>query len=261
MWNSKNNASTKGSGSGNRSNDKKVSSVNPRRFLESFPASQSTINKAPTSHIDKNTVYDIPVGLSEEILNRHQSDSITSGADWMSQLKEQSAQFLSDQRGTESEQNQRDLLYKRGVEVLIDKIFSIMQHFMFEFNKVASGTDLQISGTISGVVKEVIRYNKYKEAEETRNYFRARLSTRTYSLIIRGKVQQIDFFLLPVNRAMALSKEEDEFTPLATLNIKISEKGMMWRMSDGFPPVDSLESLSMWLFGKLIEQSKKVELE
>lgn len=261
MWNSKNDASTKRSGRVNRSNDKELSTVNPRRFLESFSPTQGTINKTNTSHADKGAGFDIPVGFSEEILNRHQGDASTSDTRWMSQLKQQSAQFLNEQRGSISEQNERDLLYKRGVEVLIDKIFSIMQHFMFEFNKVASGTDLQVSGTISGEVSEVIRYNKYKEAEETRRYFRARLSTRTYSLVIRGNVQLIDFFLLPVNRAMALSREEDEFTPLATLNVKISEKGLMWRMSDGFPPVDSLESLSMWLFGKLIEKSKNVSLD
>jgi hypothetical protein len=143
----------------------------------------------------------------------------------------------------------------------VDKIFSHLQHFMFEFNKVASGTDLQVSGTISGAVTEVIRLNKFKEAEETRSYFRARLSTRTYSLTIRGKEQAIDFFLLPVNRAMALSREEDEYTPLATLDIKISGNGMMWRLADGYPTVDSLESLSMWLFSQLIEQSKKAEEE
>src|SRR5262249_35384923 len=99
-------------------------------------------------------------------------------------------------------------------------------------------------------------YNKFREAEETKTYFRARFSTRLYSLVLRGREQSVDVFLLPVNRTMALSKGESEYKPLATIQVKITEEGMMWRMADGNPSLDSLESLCMWLFSQLIERTK-----
>src|SRR5262249_10273165 len=149
-----------------------------------------------------------------------------------------------------------DPVYKKGIEILIDKIFGLLQRFMYEFNKVAAGTDLHVSGTISGDVTEVTRYNKFREAEETQTYFRARCSTRLYSLVLRGREQSVDIFLLPVNRTMALSSGEREYKPLATIQVKITEEGMMWRMADSNPPVDSLENLCMWLFSQLIERTK-----
>jgi len=196
------------------------------------------------------------VALSQQILSRHQVEPPTFSGDWMSKLKEESVQFLRDQNAIVPAES-KESLYKRGMEILIDKIFALMQRYMCEFNKVAGGTELHVSGTISGEVTEVTRFNKLREAEETETYFRARFSTRLYSLVLRGRDEVIDFFLLPTNKTMALSKGERDYKPLATIQIKITAEGMMWRMAAGVPPVDTLEHLSMWLFGRLIQETKK----
>ena len=142
------------------------------------------------------------------------------------------------------------------MEQLIDKIYGLLQRYIFEFNQVAAGTELYVSGTISGDVTEVTKYNKMREAQETQTYFRARVSTHTHSLVMRGKDEFIEFYLIPVNKVMALSKSEGDYKPLARIQVKISELGMMWRMKGGQPPVESLDELSMWLFSTLIQVTK-----
>jgi len=198
------------------------------------------------------------VAMSEQILANREGDpnAGSAGGDWMTRLKAESVQFLDEQRGGSAQTLSKDSIYKKGIEILVDKVFNLLQRYMYEFNKVASGTDLHVSGSISGDITEVTRFNKFREAEETQTYFRARFSTRHFSLVLRGKDTTIDFFLLPVARSMALSRGENEYSPLATIQMRITEDGMMWRMKDGVPPVDGLEALAMWLFQQLVQQTK-----
>jgi hypothetical protein len=55
---------------------------------------------------------------------------------------------------------------------------------------------------------------------------------------------------------MALSQSENQYPPLCVIQVKITDQGMMWRMKDGEPAVDTLDQLCMWLFTKLIEETK-----
>jgi hypothetical protein len=197
------------------------------------------------------------IALSSEILaKRGLADQEEEEDAWLEDLKQDSRQFLKHRVGVRLDRMKQESIDKEGIEITVDRLFSRLQGFMYEFNKVAVGTDLHVSATISGDVTEVMRYNKFREAEETRTYFRARFSTSIYSLLIRGKNQTIDFYLLPVNRAMALSMMEDEYKPLATIEIKVDEDGIMWRTVGDGPTYTSLKELCAWLFKELVEQTR-----
>jgi len=239
----------------NRSTDNRGDrEMDSRRFFGEHKGQQP---KRPDNDKAANTSGPSGWQIAQQILIHHEpeSASVTNG-DWMAKLKEESERFLDQQRGGSLEKGNQESIYKKGIEILVDKIFALLQRYMYEFNKVAAGTDLHVSGTISGDVTEVTRFNKLREAEETATYFRARFSTKYFSLILRGKDDFVDFYLLPVNRAMALSKSESEYKAIATLQVKITEEGMMWRLRDGVPAVDSLENLSIWLFQQLVNQTK-----
>ena len=259
MLGNKEDASQKRSGRGSTRNEK---TPDPRRYLDNHPARQGAVKSTGLAAVsggdhpsNVKSGVNWQIALSEQIIVNSQTEMDMAGSDWMSKLKAESAQFLQEKTAP-APLTQRETIYKKGIEILIDKIFGLLQHFMYEFNKVAAGTDLHVSGTISGDVTEVTRYNKFREAEETQTYFRARFSTRLYSLVLRGKDESIDIFLLPVNRTMALSKSENEYRPLSTIQVKITEEGMMWRLAEGYPSVDSLEGLCMWLFRELIQKTK-----
>jgi hypothetical protein len=222
----------------------------PRKFLDNSP------RRTNPKGVGLNTKQEWPEALSQQIVVYHESQSTESGSDWMSKLKEDSAQFLAEQRGVHLKQIYKESLHKQGIESLMDKIYGLMQRYCFEFNQVASGTDLHVASTICGDVTEVLRYNRFREIEETLTYFRARLSTKYLSLVLRGK-DDIQFYVIPTNQIMALSKYENEYRPIATIQVKFTDQGMMWRMKDSVPPVDSLEELSMWLFTNLVQESKR----
>ncbi|MBS2003969.1 MAG: hypothetical protein U0103_21465 [Candidatus Obscuribacterales bacterium] len=263
MWDKKKG----GSGSG-KDAPKPRDPKETRKFLDNHPARQSGMPR----NVDRvgfetgGAVGDISAdereaALSRQILVYHESQNAETGNDWMYKLKEDSMQYLAEKRGIDLQQIYRESIYKKGIETLIDKIYGLLQRYQFEFNQVAAGTELHVSGTISGDVTEVTRANKLREAQETKTYFRARLSTRTHSLVLRGKDDAIEFYLLPVNKVMALSKSEVDYKPLARIQVKISELGMMWRMSDANPSVDSLDELCMWLFSSLIQATKSAAVQ
>ena len=228
-----------------------------KKFLQTHPSSIAQ-NAAKTKPGDLDPgLGGIGVSpLSQQILVYHEAEPAAAGNDWMFKLKEESMQFLADQKGVEFQKGQREQVYKKGIETLIDKIFGMLQRFTFEFNQIAAGTDLHVSGTISGDVTEVTQYNKMREAVESETYFRARVSTRLFSLVLRGKNESVEFYLLPVNKVMALSKTEKQYRPLARIQVRITEEGMMWRMENGVPAVDSMDELCMWLFSNLINETK-----
>lgn len=233
--------------------------ADPRRNAAVHPSQlrlpAQKMETASGEHAARGNNKNWQVELSQQILVQHGQSGL-GGADWMSKLKQESANYLQEQKGAGAAQFQIGSAYKRGIEILIDKIFAQLQTFTYEFNKVAAGTDLHVSGSVSGDVTEVISYNKFREPQETATYFRARFSTRLYSLVFRGRDESVDVFLLPANLSMALSKGENEYPPLTTIQVKIQEDGMMWRLAEGGPPVDSLENLCMWLFSQLVQKTK-----
>ncbi len=241
-----------------------------RKFIDNHPSRTTALPR----NVDR-SAYDVgtgvPVagpaptqgadwqqGVAQQILVYRETEPEMQGADWMSQLKQDSAQFLADQRGVRLQDIYRESIYKTGIAILVDKIYGLLQRYTYEFNQVAAGTELHVSGTISGETTEVTRYNRFREAEETKTYFRCRFSTRLVSLTVRGQDDKVEAFVLPANQAMALSKCEDSYSPICMVQVKITEQGMMWRMKDGVPSVESLDQLCMWLFGMLIQETKAV---
>ncbi len=259
MWDKKKGGSGGSSKDPGKSRDPKET----RKFLDNHPARQGALPRSVDRQGFENGGFgdvspdEREAALSQQILVYHESQTAETGNDWMYKLKEDSMQYLAEKRGINLQQIYRESIYKKGIETLIDKIYGLLQRYQFEFNQVAGGTELHVSGTISGDVTEVTRFNKLREAEETKTYFRARMSTRSHSLVLRGKDDCIDFYLIPVNKVMALSKSEVDYRPLTRIQVKISELGMMWRMSDGNPAVDSLDELCMWLFSALIQVTKE----
>lgn len=234
-----------------------------RKFLDAHPAKPGGPGKGANATPESVQFHamqqsDQLSNVAQHVLVYHETDGgATSGSDWMSRLKEESMHFLAEQRGMELQQLYREAAYKKGVEVLVDKIYGLLQRFAFEFNQIAGGTDLHVSGTISGDVTEATKVNRMREIEETETFFRARFSTKLFSLVVRGKDDHIDFYLLPTSRMLAASLAESEYKPISTLQVRITEQGMMWRMADAIPPVDSLDKLCMWLFTTLIEETKE----
>src|SRR5579872_1579298 len=81
--------------------------------------------------------------LSDQILAQSAGPTTDSMRDnWLAALKLESLQFIENQSGGRRKRMRREQLNKEAIEVTVDRLFSCLQGFAFEFNKVAVGTEL-----------------------------------------------------------------------------------------------------------------------
>src|SRR5271156_5955671 len=124
--------------------EKKDRESEAKKFLKTHPASHTAgLNREVDRRAYEQAAPDAGVvmpanSLSQQILVYHESEPAEAGNDWMFKLKEESMQFLADQKGVELQKLYRDSVYKKGIETLIDKIFGLLQRYTFEFNQIAA---------------------------------------------------------------------------------------------------------------------------
>jgi len=242
-----------------------------RKFVDVHPASQNglprNIDKTMFGHGESHSLDDKTRGqvrshmaLSEQFLTGFGVERSEKVMSWMDKLKEDSEKFLYSRRDDLIEDEMKANMYRSAISYLVDKMFQDLRWFAHEYNKVAHGTPLQISSSILGEVTEVVRVNSKREAEETATFFRARLSNRRHSLVMRGGANKIDFYIVPVSQSMATSVVEMGYGPMATIMVKVTQSGLNWRLLDSdFNPA-SIEEFCMWLFGEFVEATRQ-ELE
>jgi hypothetical protein len=239
-----------------------------RKFVDVHPASQGglprNVDRTMFGHGSATVMNDKTKGevnshmvLSEQFLSCvgvERSDKVIS---WMDKLKADSERFLHSRRDDLVEDELKASLYRSAISHLVDKIFQDLRWFAHEYNKVAHGTPLQISSSILGEVTEVVRVNSKREAEETATFFRARLSNRRHSLVLRGGANKIDCYIVPVSQVMAMSIVEAGYAPFATVTIKLGESGLAWKLIDSDFCPSSIEELCMWIFSEFVETTRR----
>ena len=239
-----------------------------RKFVNLHPASQMSlprnVDKTMFGHgaeavMDSKTRGEVHshMALSEQFLACAGQDRSSLVISWMDRLKNESQQFIQERRDDLVEDEMKANMYRSSISHLVDGIFHDLRWCAHEYNKVAKGTPLQVSSSILGEVNEVVRVNSRREVEETATYFRARLSNRKYSLVVRGGANRIDFYIVPVSQVMAMSIVEAGYAPIATVAIKLAEAGVVWRTTGCNYRPGSLEELSMWIFSQFVEATRR----
>jgi hypothetical protein len=259
------------SSNGNFSGKGGLSKAESRKFVDVHPASQAglprNIDKTMFGHGEMAALDDKTQGkvnshraLSEQFLSTYGVERSERVMSWMEKLKAESERFIHARRDDLVEDEMKAAMYRSAVSYLVDKMFHDLRWFAHEYNQVAHGTPLQISSSILGEVTEVVRINSKREAEETCTFFRARLSNRRQSLIVRGGADKIEFYIVPVGQSMAGSVVETGYFPFATVLVKINENGLNWRLLDNPTDPSNLEDLCMWVFAEFVETTRS-ELE
>ncbi|GEM_PF-3363429 len=122
----------------------------------------------------------------------------------------------------------------------IDRIADLLQSRCDEFNQTAGGA-LYVSMTQPAFV----------EAEGKQTY-QARLSASFWDLIIRGRNKTVEFFFVPAERVIFISRSARRLRASARMKATTRGAGVVWKL-DGRPVADdSLETLCRDLFTTLI---------
>jgi hypothetical protein len=197
--------------------------------------------------------------LNEVILTRYQQAPDVERTSFVEKITQDSLDFLAKRQGMRLQQLQQAAMLNESMTNLVARMFTRMESYSLELNAYLGCLDLHTVATRAAHVREVTRYSKTRQPIETITYYRARIGTHTWSLVMRGREGRIEFFLLPVERVMGLSKTESLFEPIATIDAELIAELDTVEWIHEERPLSELreEELCMNLFTKLIAATRE----
>jgi len=101
-------------------------------------------------------------------------------------------------------------LIRESMIEIIDHMFDSFQNTAYEFNQVTGGSDLELSWIRPCLTRE--RVSEWHAGQyETADLFSGRISTRYWTLVVRGTVNGITAFILPADKMLAFNTEPGQF--------------------------------------------------
>lgn len=176
---------------------------------------------------------------------------------FLSHMAVESMDFIKEQRNKLDRAQREETLCHSSMAAMIEHVFEILKAYSYELNNALGYGPLHVATTNPQAVTEVLKFNKMRQAEESVTFHRGRLSTPSFSLIVRGDKRGIHFYILPVERAIGLSQQECHFIPVMRLSTKLIGNSVFWETDCGKQLTPSMvEMICMSLFERLIEETK-----
>jgi hypothetical protein len=195
--------------------------------------------------------------LRDQILTAYQNQPKEESRLFVNRLRDESLSFLAQRRGVRMQQMQRLARLNESMTIVVRRVFDVLECFALELNCYVGCTELQTALTRPQHVREVTRFSKSRQPLEIVAFFRARLASPSWSLVIRGRDDRIEFFLIPVGKVMGLSKSEASYEPVAVLAAQIKDDQVDWSLDNKPFSSDIEQELCMALFSKLIDATKQ----
>jgi len=114
----------------------------------------------------------------------------------------------------------------------VDGIFDLLQMAAYEINKATHGSELELTWFRPEPEKDrepqpVWTSELVKPASVV-----GRLSTRFWSLVLKGSATEIQAFILPVEKLLGFSTSSAGFTPYVTARSEMSPNGILWKIDN-----------------------------
>jgi hypothetical protein len=193
--------------------------------------------------------------LSRRIIDHFQMKPDEHVRDFVGRLTEQSLTFVAERRGLKLKEAEHACIIGQSARELMDNMFVFLYHCSAQLNSSLGMASLAISHRAPEYVTEVVRYTTLRQPIESVMYYRARLASPTWCLVLRSKDNRIELFVVPTTAVLGLSKTETNFKPLCTMSATIKDKVATWEI-DGEPLTEeSQREACMLAFKKLIDRT------
>lgn len=149
--------------------------------------------------------------------------------------------------------------FNRSAQYVIGRIVEFINPYAGLLNKTIGNSELHTLLTGPEQVTEEIYHPG--EDVEYRTDFRARFSTYTWSLLLRGRDGTIDVFLIPSDKVLKLTKLESIYRPVAQLTARADERGIMWDLDGDELDWQGAQVLFLDLFQQLLDRTKEQMLK
>lgn len=170
---------------------------------------------------------------------------------------------LSDEEGTEAVTEQPEAPppapvqqpvkrnSKQDMVHLLDHIFDCFQQYEYDFNRTVVGTDLVVSIDRPQWATEVIRH-KFQPSESVQ-VFRGKISTRQWTLFIRGRKDMVEGWVMPIDKLISFTTDQNAFVRFLLIEGTWKKQNIFWAIDGDEVPWEAARSLAKQLFGALVK--------
>jgi hypothetical protein len=159
------------------------------------------------------------------------------------------------QHGPEvSEQEYADAVHEAMISI-IDRIFDIFQNSAYEFNKIAGGSELELNWVRPFITKEGAPSWMGSNVEPV-TVFTGRMSTRLWTLIMKGTTDMIQTFILPTSKLMTFNISSSTFKPYLQLEPCFDNGILGWKLDSHNISPALLQPIARELFNGLLRFAK-----
>lgn len=194
--------------------------------------------------------------LSQQILGNYAESVAPVKREFLDSFISSSREFL-DTRSKPAEPVYVPSSMTTSMTALVDKVFNTLEPYIHELNQSFRTTDLSITFTPPSVVNENLSSDSSRRPALFISSYRCRISTTRLALVIRGKEDRIDFFILPVESVMGLSKTEDQHDPLMSFTCEVKSAEYYWQVEEKPLTEERLERYILLIFEHLMELTRE----
>lgn len=200
---------------------------------------------------------EIQAELAQQILGNYAETVAPVRRDVLANITSASSDFLAGRGRNPEPAISAPSSMSTSMTALVDRIFSILEPYVHELNQTFRATDLSITFTPPAVVNENVGYDALRRPSLVLSSYRCRISTSRLALVIRGREDHIDFFLLPVESVMGLSKVEDEHRPVMTFSAYAQSGVVYWEVENKPLTEERMERFILMTFEHLLDLTRE----
>jgi hypothetical protein len=194
--------------------------------------------------------------LSQRIIENYRLNAQPVRRDYLEYLAQKSLCYADE---LDQKKNNQAPAYnvEQNTKAVVDRIYSILEVYALELNKVSRARDLFISATEPSHLNEVLEFDRARQPLKSLAVYRARFSTNRLSLVVRGLGNLVEFFLLPGDRVMGLSRAEAEVNALMVFQSEQAMAGPAWFVEAKPLTADRLERYSLLALEHLLDKTRE----
>lgn len=201
--------------------------------------------------------FELQNSHNKSVLNHFNSTTIQhEHASLLEDLANETLIFLEEEQKQAKQRAREEQLKSNAIHAYIAKIVETLSPYAGLVNTAVGHTELYTVLTGPEVIVEQIKLPGAHDSFEYRKDFRARFSTRTWSLLFRGTDNRIDIFLLPVDKVMRLTKVESFYKPVARLYAEVQATKVTWTLDGEEKTGAERMAFILQLFHQLLDRTK-----
>lgn len=141
---------------------------------------------------------------------------------------------------------------------MVERIYHMLEPYVVQFNDAVGSGRLSIAATPPDENLEKSEGEWPFRPPQEMSFYRARFTTSSLSLVIRGFDDRVEFFVLPVELIMRQSNVEDDYGALMTYAARMESGKVEWEVEDKPLTDDRFERYCLLMLDYFVKLNQEV---